>query len=70
MAIAGQRAAQPAFKAGTQSARAMGRAARASGGMTSKLIVQRDDGWFLLTEDASGRQVATRYEINEDESGV
>lgn len=51
MAIAGQRVAQQARYAGTQSARAMGRAtnARAGGpGMSDELIVQLDTGWVRI----------------------
>lgn len=64
MPIAGQRSAQRAQRAGTQSARAMGRAARAGGGMSDALIVQHDDGWYRIACDEAGRECETPYEMN------
>lgn len=65
MAIAGQRTAQRAQTAGTQSARAMGRAARAGGGgLVSSLVVQLDDGWHLVTCGEDGIERMTPYTMN------
>lgn len=65
MAIAGQRVAQQAQRAGTQSSRALGRAASRAGGTVDELIVQLDDGWYRITEDPdTGRSVKEPYEMN------
>lgn len=64
MPIAGQRAAQHAQRAGMQSASAMGRAAQARGGLTDELVVQRDDGWYLVTCGADGRECETPYDMS------
>lgn len=65
MAIAGQRAAQKAQTAGTQSARAMGRATRSAGpGMADELIVQLDTGWVRITVDDDGVEQVEPYEMN------
>ena len=64
MAIAGQRSAQRAQTAGTQSARAMGRATRAGGaGMADELIVQLYTGWHKITCGEDGVETVTPYEM-------
>lgn len=67
MAIAGQRAAQGAQRAGTQSARALGRVARRASTDADVLIVQLDTGWVRITCDPeTGCETQEPYEMTLD----
>lgn len=67
MAIAGQRIAQQAQHAGTQSARAMGRRLGPRGGLADALVVQLDTGWVRITCDPeTGLEKVEPYEMTLD----
>ena len=67
MAIAGQRVAQQAQRAGMQSSRALGRSASRAGAAVDELIVQLDSGWVRIACDPeTGCEKQEPYEMTLD----
>lgn len=63
--VPGQRSSQSPHRAGMQSSGALGRSARAAGGLTEEMILQVKDGSWVRVVTVDGIETLTPYEMKE-----